>query len=201
MTRPKPSHSGQAPTGLLKLNIRSLGSLKVMPSASNRFEKWNSCTPFGRVHLNGTHSPSPFEEGGLDRVGQPAHGVVLVRHAQPVDYQAHLRRIGQRIAGQQIFNRHEAALDLDPRETLLLPDLQLGLQVAPLGDRIRLVSRAKRVPSGKPRAQFTTSSTWCFLTKVRPTRANRSSRCGHRATAGSRRSRSRCPPSTAGCAC
>ena len=89
--------------------------------------------PLGCVHLYDA-LPASFEECGLDRVGQSAHGIVLVRHTQAVDYQAHLRRIGQRIAGQQIFYRHESALDLDAREALLLPYLQLGFQVAPLGE-------------------------------------------------------------------
>ena len=37
--RPKPSHSGQAPTGELKAKRLSEGSLNVMPSASKRVEK------------------------------------------------------------------------------------------------------------------------------------------------------------------
>ena len=38
-TLPKPSHSGQAPIGLLKLNISGLGSWKTLPSASKTLLK------------------------------------------------------------------------------------------------------------------------------------------------------------------
>ena len=46
ITLPKPSQVGHAPTGLLKLNMRSFGSSKVIPSASNRFENVCSSIPF-----------------------------------------------------------------------------------------------------------------------------------------------------------
>ena len=36
ITLPRPPHTGQAPRGLLKLNIYSSGSLNVIPSASKR---------------------------------------------------------------------------------------------------------------------------------------------------------------------
>ena len=39
ITRPKPSQVGQAPSGLLKLNMCTDGKSKVIPSASNDFEK------------------------------------------------------------------------------------------------------------------------------------------------------------------
>ena len=39
ITLPNPSQAGQAPSGELNENILSLGSSKVMPSASNRVEK------------------------------------------------------------------------------------------------------------------------------------------------------------------
>ena len=39
MTRPNPSHTGQAPTGELNANKLSEGSSNVIPSASKRVEK------------------------------------------------------------------------------------------------------------------------------------------------------------------
>ena len=43
ITRPKPSHVGHAPMGELNENIWSVGSSKVMPSASNLVLNEKSC--------------------------------------------------------------------------------------------------------------------------------------------------------------
>ena len=52
---PKPSHVGQAPTGLLKLNKSGLGSENVIPSRSNRL--LNAHTSFSSEK---TTEQSPF---------------------------------------------------------------------------------------------------------------------------------------------
>src|SRR5690554_925454 len=55
---PNPSHLGHAPAGLLKLNIISVGSSKMIPSASNLFENTNDSIPFS-PQKRIKHSPFP----------------------------------------------------------------------------------------------------------------------------------------------
>src|SRR5574344_111957 len=62
-TFPNPSHSGQAPKGLLKLNINSFGSSKFMLSASNLMENCLiSFVPLSLNILTRQEAPSPSQK-------------------------------------------------------------------------------------------------------------------------------------------
>ena len=64
--RPNPSHCGHAPTGLLKLNICSLGSGNRMPSASKRFEKLCRLTEPSEFQTKITSSSCPSKKAVSD---------------------------------------------------------------------------------------------------------------------------------------
>jgi hypothetical protein len=49
MTLLYPSQTGQAPMGLLKLKRYSVGSSNMIPSASNRFEKFSLLIPLSSI--------------------------------------------------------------------------------------------------------------------------------------------------------
>ena len=59
MMLPNPSQDGQAPTGLLKLNRSVDGSVKLMPSSSNRLLKINGGSPLAKSIQ---HSPRPSKK-------------------------------------------------------------------------------------------------------------------------------------------
>ena len=139
---------GAGPHGVVEVEHQVARLVEGDAVGLESFRKIKLLHSLGRVHLNGTLA-IPLEEGGLDRIGQPADGVVLVRHAQPVDNQAHLRSFGQSITSQQFFNRHKAAVYLDPGESLLLQDLQLSLQVTTFGQR-QVGEQGKACTVGEP---------------------------------------------------
>ena len=62
ITLPNPSQVGQAPSGLLKLNVCTVGVSNCIPSASKLFEKYKLCaaSPVSdNVYILSRHTPFP----------------------------------------------------------------------------------------------------------------------------------------------